>query len=1008
MKKTFLKLLLLGVFTLSAQIAFVSCNDYDKDIERIDQTDKDLTNQLSVLQQSLSATQSEVEAAKKAAAEAKADAVNAQTSGDAAAKAAAEAKAEAELAKEAAAQAKTDAIEAAIKEVHRLMENTASKDDIKALGSKIEGIEKGLNTITTEIDNLKKFQEAVNVQITALENFQKLVETELAGIKGNMETMAQEISTIKNDLAYLKNNMATIANIEEAVNKACLDVQNKLGGEINTLIGILMNRLTSVTLIPSVYIGGIPSIDFRSVEYTPKKFDASSGKAVNIPSAKTVLVSNGKTSAKYRVNPVGVTSDDIKLPSFVSNIAEVRSSSENTPIKVDSYTVNSEGEMTVFASKTVTTSLNLADNKIYTVSLKVPVADKNLLNGEKTTDAVVYSEYVRLSESTFTPQIASLPYTCTTPVNHYNDSIDIYKSAENTAINTSVNYAKSIDLNEMVTGCYTINNKHIEIDKDDLKTYGLEFKFAVAKGSYILGSTNTNQQEFAKVSSDGILTSKLPGGETNNKAAVGKQPIIRVSLLDTKNKNLVDQKYIKVKFTEEAQPPVNLGEIAAWTRDLTCSGITPIEFSWVQMTDLVYAKLNSGKGMSKEEFAKIYTNFSFSGNGTATNFADSPNAGTNAITWGFTEEQIGSIAPNTEKDYTVNIVYSDPKGLFGDVTFSFKLKVNIIKPSLVGYYEQYWSAPGTVYRITPVHYDPATMGTGAISARCKYYNNLMNGFKYINNIPLKDMLPCGTWDIQFSKTGQTPGFTTGYTGSEPDKSTTSNIGGYKLFKGTVSGNPAAYLEWENGHTAWCVDHIKPTVILDKNNGGKDLIGKKSKMSVWAKVNNYNFFEITRYDIEFIAPLHINANIENGEFEDGVYSGSVVSCSKAFTMTDFNNYIVAKVTTNNSDEKKKYASELYQYYEVQDPNWDLVNAKIGMKYSGGSLVVDDALTADNSVKLTEAYANASITLSPAGDLVFKNNSGSKVEKACNIFIKATVTYGWGKSEEWVKIRLVPAK
>ncbi len=38
------------------------------------------------------------------------------------------------------------------------------------------------------------------------------------------------------------------------------------------------------------------------------------------------------------------------------------------------------------------------------------------------------------------------------------------------------------------------------------------------------------------------------------------------------------------------------------------------------------------------------------------------------------------------------------------------------------------------------------------------------------------------------------------------------------------------------------------------------------------------------------------------------------------MTDFKDYIVAEVTTG-TDEKEKYASDLYAYYAVNAPAWD---------------------------------------------------------------------------------------
>ena len=185
-----------------------------------------------------------------------------------------------------------------------------------------------------------------------------------------------------------------------------------------------------------------------------------------------------------------------------------------------------------------------------------------------------------------------------------------------------------------------------------------------------------------------------------------------------------------------------------------------------------------------------------------------------------------------------------------------------------------------------------------------------------------------------------------------------------------------------------------------------MVGKDVKINIWAKLNDYNFMNVHSYVVRIVTPLTINAKIE-GSFTDRVVSGSRISHDKAFTMTDFNNYIVAKTTTNFTDEKKKYAAELYKYYEVQEPVWNVNEARIGMKNSGGSIVVDDTLTYENSMKLADAYADASVKVE-GNELVFYNNSGSVVEKACNIFVPVTVTYGWGEQTEYVQIRLNPAE
>lgn len=1010
MKKKFIRVMLLGALTLTTSASFISCKDYDDDISRLETKDTELGTQLTALQTALDAAKTEAAAAKTAAEAAKTAADAAKAAGDAAAAAAADAKVLAEEAKAAAATAKAEAIAAAKAEVAELAKTVATKEELNALGSKIEGIQGDLNKLADKVDvsEFIKYQEAIRIQLAALESFKTATGTDIANIKTELET--------------LKSSMPTDGNIKAIAEAAANAVQLALGSEINTLAGVLANRLTSVTLVPKLYIDGIPTIDFRTAVYQPVKLVA--GKLVPTDDAK-VSISNGTTKASYRMNPTNVGVEDlgtIEQFAFVSNEAETRAAdpNENSLIKPVKFEIDPISNiMTIWATKTVTESFNRTGNKIYTVSLKAPIAAKNLLKGESA--SYVYSEYTRLAESTFLPQIAANPYTDATVVNHYSDSLTLYTSANTQKIDVKVNYQTGVDLNTLVTGCYMADSKHNQVTTEELKSYGLAFRFAIPKTLYINSTvSNTDQQQFASVNAKGHLSSKLPDGVTDNEASVDKEPIVRIMLVDTVRHKLVDQRYMKVQFKKEAQKPVELGEIATYERPLGCNTLK-MDFTWDQMTNLVYAKMKDGAGMSKEDFHKIYTDAKWTGDGSKMTIStDTVGAGTKPMTWEMDVDAVGTIAPALTKDYTAQIIFKDPKGLYGDVTFSFKLTVKAVLPTLNGFYNQYWlngSPASDIYPVYPVQYQSSM----APNTTCVYFNNMFNAFTF-NTTPclLNGMTTCGTWDLQFAKAGQLSGFAPSYVGNEPDREKTFTNGGYSLLMNTSV--PAAKLAWESPrHLAWGDNAATvANVSLNKARGGKDLLTKLKyvnakdvanfknvKMGIWSTINEHNCYEIKKYNAVFVAPLAINAAIEDAAFYDGVIDGSKVAIAGAFKFTDFRGYTVAKVATGTTD-KEKYAGVLYKYYEVQDPTWDTANAKIGMKNSGGSLVVDDALTAANSIALQAAYAGASITVDSNGNLVFKNNSGSNVEQACNIFIKATVVYGWGTEEEWVKVRLNPAK
>ena len=97
-----------------------------------------------------------------------------------------------------------------------------------------------------------------------------------------------------------------------------------------TLIG---HRLSSLTLIPTTYINGIPSIELLSLQYTPQVYaavtdhqnDVVPGNHPHTPmvdhkavaNAKTLNISTEKNEVSYKMSPsIGVLKDDIKLPLF--------------------------------------------------------------------------------------------------------------------------------------------------------------------------------------------------------------------------------------------------------------------------------------------------------------------------------------------------------------------------------------------------------------------------------------------------------------------------------------------------------------------------------------------------------------------------------------------------------------------------------------------------------------------------------------------------------------------
>ncbi len=549
MNKRYLKVALLALACVSMPVSFTSCDDDHDDINRLEKEDDAIKSQISALETALKQAQADATAAKEAAATAAQAAKDAAAKGDQALALAQQANAEAKAASEAAANAKAEAIQAALDAVNELKGSIASQETVDGLVSKIEAIETGLSTLNGTVDAQQTAIAQMQTQVNALNQYSELLKS-LGGDNGKLAQIDAAIASINTEMGKLATQ-ASVDAIQTTLDKLAEQV-----AEINgNLVTFITGRLTSVTLVPNLFVDGIETIEFLSLQYMPQQQGGATG-LQNVPGAKEILVSTKENPAQYRLNPTSTQLKDIDADNieFVALQAESRGVVE-APIayvKGSAEIAQSgleKGILTVNASKTITGSLNLDNNQIYAVALKVPIAASHLQ--DKDVPEYVYSEYSRLIEATHTPKIAALPYTCKAAHSHYSDSATMWASkvSQDQLITKKVAYNQTLDLNTLVTGCLSDITK--QITKEELAKYGMEFVFGIP-ASYTNGATNgTNQQEFIKFQdgSNSVVMSKTPAGLTNNKAAIDKEPIVRVMLVDVVNHKLVDQRYIKIMWT---------------------------------------------------------------------------------------------------------------------------------------------------------------------------------------------------------------------------------------------------------------------------------------------------------------------------------------------------------------------------------------------------------------------------------------------------------------------------
>ena len=574
MNKKFLSAVLFGALMVSSTGTFVSCKDYDDDIDDLrEQLNKKAS--LDELNQKVTSMESSVAEAKKAAEDAK----------------------------------------------------TKAEEALK------KAEEGGSTSGVTEAD---------------LANLKKEIEDQI-GKLASLESVTQKVAELKKEL---EAGFMTEEDLKELNGKV-----DKLSAEIMQIIG---HRLTSISLIPTEHINGIAAITLTTLQYTPQAYkamtqhEADPEKHANRPvldhvdAGKVRYISTEKNEAYFHVSPnLGVRTEDIELPAFdcISSTNTTRSASvtTNSPI-IPTSKVIKDGVLTVtykksddFLGKQIATTTNGNTESFYMASLKIPVTEANYTETEKADkkagkiDGVyVNSEYSRIEE------IVAIPYLANSKTDfsklladkfadevqkdadkkdvyvHYHDSVCLYNSVNNQLVDVEQAYNQPLDLNTLVTVCTTTEGNHVaHKELKNYADYGLEFRFALANAKYLQGDRKTDEQAFAKILNGNKLKSEVYdvnlGDNEYSRASIGREPIVRVSLVDTKNGNaLIAQRYIKVRWIDKGENQT-LNTFNFVNDTISCHDMYQQLFS-KDMNEAIYhqVKFNGGQSMSKTEFHNVF------------------------------------------------------------------------------------------------------------------------------------------------------------------------------------------------------------------------------------------------------------------------------------------------------------------------------------------------------------------------------------------------------------------
>ena len=179
----------------------------------------------------------------------------------------------------------------------------------------------------------------------------------------------------------------------------------------------------------------------------------------------------------------------------------------------------------------------------------------------------------------------------------------------------SVAYNGSIDLKPFVEThySYTTYTRYGQSNKDQvmsaemLKALGLHYEFKAI--DYIKGANVTGESKHIEEIEEGVFAPRSVTengetitGQTATREAIDREPLIRVDLVDSNN-NIVRYGYIKLRIVDvvEDYDPVT---ITFDDKYMNCG--TELKVTWSQVENLILAKLNEGKGLTKKEFEQNF------------------------------------------------------------------------------------------------------------------------------------------------------------------------------------------------------------------------------------------------------------------------------------------------------------------------------------------------------------------------------------------------------------------
>lgn len=378
--------------------------------------------------------------------------------------------------------------------------------------------------------------------------------------------------------------------------------------------------LRSLVFKPDFYYQGIEAMDAATFKFPALKVNAVNADgnfAGDKPTVGNEVSMTPALVANYYLNPSSANIDNIFDLSFITeDLKYVRSSSvtaqifdrevQNGILKVKA---NLQGDIKAIAE----------DEMVTVLALQARLNEK-----AAAADTVITSDYAAVKASYYTDIDLAVPANVPGVVlnnpakpNHWWTTAEEAINAD-PALQIAWNNDQGLDISRYIQADYTnASGNHVAWSKP-VKDYGFKYEYALV--GYVDGNNNTSQSAHAALNpaNNAIVRAQMPTerglaqpwGAAQNKASLGRMPLVRVCLVDTvtASRPVAAVAYVKLEIVEpgavapeDAITPVNFDFGKAYT--VSCSTSPEVfTLTWAQIEAKVLAALN----MSKATFERNY------------------------------------------------------------------------------------------------------------------------------------------------------------------------------------------------------------------------------------------------------------------------------------------------------------------------------------------------------------------------------------------------------------------